>query len=86
MNTKQLNRLKELTANNAHGEALLFIAETHAPQWVATFKLINELHNIDGHLQGDLYNYRTERRRSMFAYLRTALTVQQIEDINKNLA
>lgn len=53
------DKIKKMTARNAHGEALEFLAKTIGfNKFAKIFEYINKIHDIEGHVPQKLGQYR----------------------------
>lgn len=70
MTNVQLQTIAQMTDNNQHGEVLQYIAKCVGhKQYESIFKLINQLHNIEGSMPTDLRSYRDRNREELFAFI-----------------
>lgn len=66
----QLQTIAQMTDDNQHGEVLQYIAKIVGhKQYETIFKLINQLHNIEGSMPTDLREYRNRNRNELFTYI-----------------
>lgn len=83
---KQLDKIAQLTDENAHGEALQFIAQIIGHKlFESIFAHINKLHNLEGSMPSDLREYRSRNRDEMFEYIRTEYGQNMFYKINSLL-
>jgi len=71
---QQLDKIAELTDDNAHGEALQYIAKIVGHKILEKIlKHINELHKLEGSMPTDLRTYRNRQRDELFGYIKSDL-------------
>lgn len=84
MSKKDLQYLAELTNNNNHTEARIYVAEHfgYLGSLKNIFQKINEIHYIEGSLNSHLSEYRNDITAEMFKKLRKNENEGLVDKIN----
>jgi hypothetical protein len=78
-----LLKIKKLVDKNAHGEALELAAGMLGSRYFEKkFGLINKLHDMDGHLDGDLKKYRLSASYDLDKLAKKELSDEEYDEFN----
>ncbi len=83
----QLYEIAELTQNNAHGEARLYIANKfpYLKHFAKLFTLVNKIHDLEGSINYHVAQYRSELTRDMLEIIERHEGRQLKERLNECL-
>jgi len=81
--TLDLKHLAELTDNNNHTEARIYVADyfPFLGSFKNRFQKINDIHKIEGSINNHLDNYRNELTDKMFQRLSSTEEQRTVENI-----
>lgn len=80
---KELQIISDLTDNNCHTEARQKIAQMFdMKDYFSKFRLIGQLHDIEGYMPDELSNYRQRLSKEMMAIIKNT-DIEVYEQIKK---